>query len=683
MIGVRPAPDAAAGPIEPGVTGDMAEIVRAWWRIGVALVVAGQSMAFSLAVNMTPPEGVAYWIVHGSLIASALVVCALLLPRLVAECWRSTRAGVATVEALFLVTLAGAFAASLLATFTRTGAVFYEVISILLAVYSAGRTLGARSRAKVLRTVARTREPFDRCLVIGAHGAPVNTPVAEVREGARVRVHAGAAISVDGTVRTGRSFVQETAMTGEWRPVSRGPGDAVFAGTHTVDGDIEIEVTAAPGRRRLDSVLDEVQRAQLAPSRLQEQSDRLTGWFLPIVLTVSAGTFAFWMWRDSWVVALFNSMAVLLVACPCALGLATPLAVWRGLERLSKMGLVARTGDVLDSLARADTVCFDKTGTLSESALRVAWAQFAPAFAGREIEIARWVLAAESGDSHPVARALVAWAGGRAANVTAVESFGREPGRGIRAVVRDGARNVKIAIGNAGMFPAAVNAIRPAGSSSSCGPDLMPGPVADYVGHGARFTTEGDSEGRAIFVSVDGVPAARFELAERWRAGAAEVFAKLRALGVASEILTGDPSPDRGALPGVEWRAGLTPAQKRERVEALRAAGRSVLFVGDGINDAAAMSAADSSIAMSGGAQIAHASSPAVFLGGDLSFLPDAIGRARATIRGVGTNIRFAAGYNAVGMAIAAAGLIHPVVAVLLMVGSSAFVSVRALRSAE
>jgi len=636
---------ATDSPAEPGLEPDTESLVRAWWRIGVALVVAGQSMAFSLAVNMTPPEGTAYWIVHGSLIAAALIVCALLLPPLISECWRSLRRGAPSVEALFLITLAGAFVASLLATFTGTGAVFYEVVAILLAVYSVGKTLGARSRAKVLRTIEQTRAQFDRCLVIAADGTLVDTPVAEVRAGARVRVPAGAAISVDGKVVSGRSFVQETAMTGEWRPVSRGPGDAVLAGTHTVDGDLEVEVTATLGSRRLDAVLDTVQRARLAPSRLQEQADRLTAWFLPIVLTVSAGTFAWWLWRESWVVALFNSMAVLLVACPCALGLATPLAVWRGLERFSRLGLVARTGDVLDSLARADFVCFDKTGTLSESSLRVASTEFASEFLGRESEVASWVAAAESGDSHPVARALVEWAAERGVIAASVESLDREPGRGIRAVVRDGERSVSVAIGNEAMFG-----------------------------------SEGKSEGRAILVSVEGVPAVRLDLAERWRDGAAEVFTRLRDLGVESEILTGDPSPDKGALPGVAWRSGLTPTQKRERVVELRAAGRSVLFVGDGINDAAAMSAADSSIAMAGGAQLAHASAPAVFLGSDLSFLPDAIAQARAVVRSIGTNIRFAAGYNAVGMAIAAAGLIHPVVAALLMVGSSAFVSVRALR---
>lgn len=213
----------------PGIELEGGAVLRAWWRIGVAAVVAGQSMVLGLAVNLTPPEGTAYWLVHGGLIAAALVVCGLLLPPLVAEAWRSARARRISVEQLFLVTLTGALGASLVATFTRTGAIYYEVTSILLAIYASGKTLGARSRAKALRAVDETRERFDRAERLD--GAIV--PVAGLRPGERVRVRPGGPIGVDGVVRAGRSYVQETAMTGEWRPVARGPGEAVLAGPET------------------------------------------------------------------------------------------------------------------------------------------------------------------------------------------------------------------------------------------------------------------------------------------------------------------------------------------------------------------------------------------------------------------------------------------------------------------
>lgn len=619
----------------PGVELDTAALLRAWWRIGVAAVVAGQSMVFSLAVNLTPPEGGAYWLVHGVLIVAAAGVCALLLPALAREAWCSLRARRITVESLFLVTLGGAFGASLTATFTRTGAVYYEVISILLAIYAAGKTLGARSRARALRAVDETREHYDSAERLDGR----RVSVATLTPGALVRVRPGGAICVDGVVRRGRSFVQETAMTGEWRPLARGPGDAVLAGTHAVDGELEIEVLAPAGARRLDAVLAAVAAARIAPSELQRQADRLAAAFLPFVVLVGAATFAGWTWRETWVVGLFNSMAVLLVACPCALGLATPLAVWQGLARLAELGLVARTGDVLDVLARADHVCFDKTGTLSTERLAVVEWRIQPEWRERAEWLRAAVAAAERGLAHPVARALVSERDG---GMVATE-VRLEPGCGVRARV-DG-RELRIG---------------------------TPGWVGGETAAGA---------GRTVAVAVDGSTAALVEIGEAWRAGADAVLGELRALGVAAEVLTGDATRPAAVFPGVEWRGGLRPEEKRARVDSLRGEGGVTVFVGDGVNDAAAMAAADTAIAMGGGAALAQASAPAVFLGDDLRFLPAAIREARDVREGVRANLRFAAGYNACGMAVAAAGLLHPVGAALLMLGSSAFVSWRALRS--
>ncbi len=625
---------AAAGGAAPGVELDPGAVLRAWWRIGVAAVVAGQSMVFSLAVNLTPPEGTAYWLVHGVLFTAAVGVCALLFPPLAREAWESLRTRRVTVDQLFLVTLVGALGASVLGTVTRTGAVYYEVISILLAVYAAGKTLGARSRAKALRAVDETRERYETAET--PEGVAV--PVAALVVGARVRVLPGGAISVDGIVRRGRSFVQETAMTGEWRPRARGVGDEVWAGTHAIDGELEIEVTVGAGRRRLDSVLAEVAAARLAPSELQRQADRLAVVFLPFVLLVSAATCGFWTWQVSWTTGLFNSMAVLLGAGPCALGRATPLAVWQGLVRLAGLGLVARTGDVIDVLARADHVVFDKTGTLSSDRLVATEWQIHAAWRAREAWLRAAVAAAEQGLDHPLARALA-----------------EHPRNGIEATER------RLEAGR--------------GIVARCeGRELRIG-APDWIGFAGAA-----GEGRAVGVAVDGVPAALILLGESWRPGAAEVFGELRALGIEPEILSGDPVTPTLATGGAEWRGGVPPDEKLARVAELRRQGRVTLFVGDGINDAAAMGAADTAIAMGGGAALAQAAAPAVFLGDDLGFLPAAVREARRVRRRVATNLRFAAAYNVVGMAVAAAGLLHPVVAALLMLGSSAFVSVRAMR---
>ncbi|HTT55825.1 MAG TPA: heavy metal translocating P-type ATPase [Opitutaceae bacterium] len=636
---------------EPGLQADQRRLDRGWLRIGLGLLVVGQTMALGLAVNLTPPDGAAYWFLHGGLILSAAAALIFLGGDLVGGAVASLRQRRISIDLLFLLTLGGAFGGSLVATFTHTGAVYYEVVAILIVVHTAGRMLGARSRLAALRAVDRTRERFEVCEIRGPDGGRLRRPVGEVGLGDTVLVAPGAPICVDGTVTAGRGYVQETSMTGEWRPVSRGPGDRVLAGTFSIDGTFELR--PVPGPRRLDAVLAAVAEAHLAPSALQRQADRLVEWFLPTVATVSLATFGFWILRAPWNQALFNAMAVLLVACPCAMGLATPVAVWGGLARLAGFGLVTRTGDFLDALARCDFVCLDKTGTLSTESLAVRAWRTEPAFAGRESWLRAAVAAAEEGLAHPVAAVLRRGDAAPGSRPVAVRERRLEPGLGIVAqVAGEAGAMVELRVGERRL-------IEPAAEAA------------------------GESEARAVWVGVDGRRAAVVELGETWREGLGEALAELRALDVEFEVLTGDASfaAGRGPEPQLAVRAGLTPEAKLARVRELAAAGRCVAFVGDGINDAAAMSAAAASVAMAGGAELARAAAMAVFAGRDLRFLPRAIRVARAARRSVRVNLLFAAAYNTAGMALAAAGLLHPVAAALLMVGSSAFVSANALRS--
>lgn len=631
---------------DPGLTADQAVVDRAWLRIGVGLAVAAQAMVFSLAVNITPADGAGYWVVHGGLMASAVLVLVFLGRDLTGSAWAAIRQGRVSIDLLFLVTLLGALAGSLVSSFARTGSVYYEVVAILIVVHTAGKMLGARSRLAALHAVDRTREAFERCRVRGADGVVRETAVVELRGGEKVVVAPGGPICVDGRVVSGVAFVQETSMTGEWAPVSKGPGDAVWAGSHTVDG--ELEITAAAGPRALDGVLRAVAEARMAPSQLQAQADRLMRYFLPVVIGTSALTGWFWAGRVEWSEALFNAMAVLLVACPCAMGLATPVAVWGGLARLARFGLVARSGDFLDVLARTDMVAFDKTGTLSTERMTVTGWASAPGWSGdREVWLRAAVAALESDLHHPVAEALksACEAARNQSEASLVVAERRVvAGRGVIGVV-DGRR---VAVG-------------------------------EWALHGWAGAAPVGS-GKRIFVAVEGEWAATVTLGEEWRAGLGEVFEELGAMGVAAEVLTGDPHPPTGLA--VTVRGGMTPAEKTARIQELNAAGRVVVLVGDGVNDAAAMSAAAAGIALRGGSDLARAAATAVFAGDDLRFLPAAIRLARDVRRGVRGNLWFAFSYNAVGMALAAAGLLHPVVAALLMLGSSALVAVRALRSA-
>ena len=625
---------------EPGLQADQRLIDRAWLRIGIGLAVAGQAMVFSLGVNLTPATGASHWVVHGVLIASALAVLVFLGRDLLGSAWTSLRTRRVTIDLLFLLTLLGALGASLVATFTGVGAVFYEIVAILVVVHTAGRMLGARSRVAALRAAEGLRTDFSRCRAVAPDGTEGEKNVAALAPGDLVLIAPGGAVAVDGVIVEGRAYLRETALTGEWAPAARGPGDTVLAGSYSVDG--YLRVRPAPGPRRLDRLLDQVERARLAPSRLQEQADRLMAFFLPVVITVSLLTFAGWWRVGPWEQALFNAMAVLLVACPCALGLATPVAVWGGLARLASLGVVARTGDFLDGLARVDAVCLDKTGTLSEERLRVTgWRYADDAWRARSDWLRAAVAAAEADSPHPIGRALVADAAGLPPVV--IDSREHVPGRGVIARVE----GIALRVGDRGLHPGA--------------------PAASL-----------DVPGKSVIVSVDGAVVGVVGVGEVWRAGLDEAAAELAKAGLAVEVLTGDPRPPEG-LP-VPVSGGLSPEDKVARIRALRSEGRAVLFVGDGINDAAAMAESTVSVAMGGGSELARASATAVFVGVDLRFLPASVRLARAVVRGVHGNLRFAAAYNAVGMALAAAGLLHPVVAALLMVGSSLFVSVRALR---
>jgi len=625
------------------------------FRIGIALALAGQGMVFGLGYNNALRAGeapafgsTAYVALHALLIASSLAVLLLLGRPLLA----ALRAGIVErrirIETLFGLSILGAFGGSLIATFSGSHSVYYEIVAIVLVVYTVGREVGARNRSRVLREAGRVRESFETVHIPSADAGAGGRRAVNVRSLGPgpawpvVSVRPGEGIPVDGVVRAGRGFVRETPMTGEPTPVVRGPGDAVLAGTWVLDAELLIEPTAAFGARRIDGVLAVIEAARESPSRLQRQADRIMSWFVPVVVSVSLATFAGWLLAGAgapWT-ALFNAMAVLLVACPCALGLATPIAVWSGLYRIGQFGLVARHGSFIDGLAGATDVYFDKTGTLSLEQLALAEFRVDADAVARIGVTEDWLRAAvasvEARVAHPVARSLCALG----PHDRAVEDLRLLPGSGVEARVDE--RAVRI--------------------------------VAD------RDADRAADARQAVRVEVDGVVVARALFVEELRPRVAETFDALRAQGLRLRLLSGDPSPGRDVIAGVALESGLTPLEKESRVRAAAEQGARVVFVGDGINDAAAMAQAGASIALGGGAALTRSVGDAVLMGEDLTAVPRAIALCRRIRRRLRGNLLFAASYNAVGMSLAAAGMLHPVVAALLMVVSSAIVSWRAAR---
>lgn len=628
-----------------------------WWRMGLAALIAAQSMVFSFAVNLEPVTGSERWVLHGMLAAAALAVFALVGVPLAVEAWEGARRGRWAVEQFFLIGIAGAFAASVHSSVMQVGDVYYEVVAVLVAIYSLGRIVADRRREQAMGAVAALRREFERCVVLSCCGGEREVPVAEVQAGDRVKVVAGAGVPVDGWVREGMALVAETPINGEPFPKVKRPGDRVWAGSHVLDAPLVVEAAHGGGERQLDRLLAEVEAARKRPTGLQREADRIVAWFLPLVLVLAVLTAVGWGWAVGWTVGIFNGLAVLVVACPCAMGLATPIAVWGALNRMARRGLVPHGGAFLEQLARADVVVFDKTGTLTDDHLQVV--DWVAAEGVDRVQLEAQIAAVQRNQAHPVARAFRSFAVDESWRAEPMEIL---PGRGIAARVRGVQGECRLELGN----------------------ELL-GRETPERWEWLRGQLHGSSKSRMVAVRRDGELVAVAGLKENLRARAQEVVGALREAGLEVRIMTGD-QPDHAAalaLEGVEIGAGMSAEAKAAAVRELQAQGRRVLFVGDGINDAPAMAAADAGIALSSGAELSREACGAQLFGADLSAVVEAVGVARATVRGIRTNLRVASVYNFAGISLAMAGMLNPIAAAVLMLASSFTVSFRALRMAE
>lgn len=635
--------------------GSHAEALQ-WVRVGLAALIAGQLMAFSLAANLSPVDPGEYVVLHGVLAGATLLVFALVGGPLVAEAvrqWGERRVG---VEQFFLVGIVGALAASVYASVTGVGAVFYEVVAILLAIYTLGRILGQRRREAALRTGERLRAELSVCARVGADGKLERVASGQLCAGDLIEVAAGEVVPVDGRLEEGLALVEEGMLTGEPFPVTKRAGDSIWAGSRLADATVRIRAVD-PGRgRKVDGLIRSLQEAQARRSPMQTEADRLVGWFLPIVLGVAVVTFGVWTWKVGWVVGMFNALAVLVVACPCAMGLATPIGIWGALDRLARLGIVPRRSGLVDGLAAVDTVVFDKTGTLSEEVLAVVDFESAPGV-DRE-ELRALIATVQRQSAHPVARAFGAWGDAARLNWKA-EVLETLPGVGLRARVRTCCgREHGVILGNGALVEGKQ-------------PEWVSGPGREAVLM------------REVWMEVDGRVVGVARLRENLRASARECLQTLKALGVRTEVMTGD-RPEGAALLGLEGvQAGLLPDEKVERVRRLQEGGRRVCFVGDGSNDSGALEAADVGLALTGGSALARETAAGEIYGVNLAALPEALVICRRVVLGIRQNMYFAIFYNCIGIGLAAAGIIHPVLAAILMLVSSSMVTWRALRSVE
>ncbi|HEV3023101.1 MAG TPA: heavy metal translocating P-type ATPase, partial [Pirellulales bacterium] len=525
--------------------------------------------------------------------------------------------GRVTIEVLFVTTIVGALLASLQSFLTGTGPIYFEVVSVLLVVYTFGKQVGARSRVAALAAARAWSESLAVCRRVDSQGHALMTPVTEILPGDVVEVWPGELIPVDGIVRRGVGFTSEAAVSGESAALVRRPGQSVLAGAASHDATFQIEATAPGTGRQIDLLLRAVENARRTPTSLQGQADRLAARFVPLIVATSVVTFVVWTSLAGWQTGLFNAMAVLLVACPCAVGLAVPIVSWTTLGRLAERGLVIRNGDVIERLAGVDRVLFDKTGTLTEE--RMALADLATREAGSErTRLLGWLAAVEAQCQHPVARAFAQALPPPDAPAVTVLGLRTVPGAGVIAQLRaEDGRGHRLRVG------------RPQWLESDCRPEAVE-LLADL-----RVTS-----GQRIDVELDGRLAAIAILNERLRPRARDMLCEFQRLGLPVTVLTGDTAERTAAVGLASYaRTSLLPEDKRRTVVDLLRIGGRPLFVGDGVNDASALAHAHAGISLASGTDLANAVADATLYHGDLSALPFAVALCRQAVATIRRNL--------------------------------------------
>jgi P-type Cu+ transporter len=525
-------------------------------------------------------------------------------------------------------------------------ALYLEVGAAIVTLVLLGRWLEARARRRsgdALRALAALQ--VREATLIGADGHERPVPVASLTPGDRFVVRPGEGIAVDGVVEDGRSAVDAAVLTGESVPVEVGPGAEVGGGAVNAGGRIVVRATRVGADTALARITRMVERAQAGKAPVQRLADRVSAVFVPVVILLSAATLAGWLIAGGSATAAFGAaVAVLVIACPCAMGLATPTAIMVGTGRGAELGILIRGPEVLESTRRVTAVLLDKTGTLTEGAMRVVEVRAGPGVDGDEA--LRLAGGAESGSEHPIGKAIAAAARGGGA-LPRAEDFEATAGLGVRATVA-GRR---------------VTVVRAAG------------PVAD------EFAAEGRT---AVEVLIDGRHAATVALADSVRPTAREAVSRLRGLGLRPVLLTGDREEVAravGRAVGVdEVVAGVDPEGKARAVAALQGRGDVVAMVGDGVNDGPALALADLGIAVGTGTEVAAGAADLTLVGGDPRGAADAIALSRRTLGTIKANLAWAFGYNAVAIPLAAAGLLNPIIAAAAMAGSSLLVCANSLR---
>ncbi len=617
-----------------------------------ALIVAIPALAFGFPVMLggNMPHWLMLW---GSPLLALLTLAVILVsgPQFLVGAWKSLRGGHATMDTLIALGMAAAWGYSALATFAPalfpagTAEPFWDVIPVVIGLVVMGQALEMRARGRASEAVKRLIGLKPKTARVVREGKEVDVPLMDVRVGETLRVRPGEKIPVDGTVIDGHSSVDASMLTGEPMPVEVMAGASVTGGTLNKSGTFLYRATRVGKETALARIIELVRQAQGAKPAIGRLADRIAGIFVPVVLTIAILAFAVWFFlgpEPQLSYAMVVAVSVLVIACPCALGLATPMAVMVGVGKAAEYGILIRNGDALQQAGQLTVIVLDKTGTVTQG--KPAVTDIIPTPGHEADALLSLAASLEAGSEHPLAEAIVTAAKQRALPIAPVERFSALPGHGVHGLVS----GLSLLLGNRKWL-------------QEQGVDCST-MQAEAERLAAAATTP-------VYLAINGQLAGLVAIADPVRQDSRAAIARLHQMGMKVVLLTGDRATTAHAVAaqvGIDTVfAEVLPQEKDQKIAALMAQGEKVGMVGDGINDAIALSRADVGFAIGSGADVAIESADVTLMSGSLHGVANAVALSRATIRNIRQNLFGAFAYNILGIPVAA-GMLYPALGLLL-----------------
>lgn len=692
---------------ENGATGALRWTVI---RLGLAIFFTMNLMAFSMTmwsldvydIQPDPFQQQLYEVFRWLSMLLALPVLLLLAVPLLQNAVLRWPIHIASTDALIGVAVCAAYVTSATSVVRGTGPIYFEVGAMVLVMMTLGRWIEAMGRRRATETLDRMLAllptTVTRLRPSACKSVEETVSSDSIQPGDDLHIRAGERIAVDCCVVSGHTTVDEQTFTGESRPVHKQPGAQLLAGTANLDGDIVVQATAAFRQGSFGRLLETLRQARLSHGHYQQLADRTAAWFLPFVAALAIACLLL-HWSTGAATALHVSMSVLLIACPCALGLATPLAVWSALSVAAREQILFRNGEAIERLAAVSAICLDKTGTLTTGRPEVSRVLTFESTA----EDIPWQMIEQLADAsrHPYSQAIAAWVRNKDGASTEFESplpagsIRTIPGAGLETTTTNGdhIRLGSIEFAGTGRKRPSTSAVRVTGTTTTrvrraveMTPSAALKPTAIVDWNQQLRDLAGHTQTSPVVVTRNGRPMIGFLITETLRDNATAVVRQLQADPLPVYVLSGDQPARAAALaaqldaPGLVVEGGLQPHEKTNHVHRIRRRHGTTAMVGDGINDAPALAASDVGIAMGCGADVSRDSADICLLGDHIQRIPWAINLARRTRRVIRQNLAWTFGYNTFGLAAAAAGWLNPAVAAGLMIVSSLMVISNSLR---